>query len=137
MRQAKVSRYTAYHLYVNQPETLLHKALQPGIRHRTEKAPTFVVVRINFSSFDNYDGACLNAGSDATLVSNPDGGVVQLRRRADAEKKRLVELRKSGLQKIPAGRVQSMQSLPDAMLGITEPDALYAFVNDVLPLPRD
>ncbi|WP_028215509.1 DEAD/DEAH box helicase [Paraburkholderia mimosarum] len=84
----------------------------------------------------DYDGVCLNADSDATLVSHPDGGVVQLRRRPDAEKKRLMELRRSGLQKISASRVQSMQSLPDAMLGLTEPDAWYAFVNDVLPVLR-
>ena len=85
----------------------------------------------------DYDGVSLNADSDATLVSHPDGSVVQIRRHPDAEKKRLMELRKTGLQKIPASRVQSMQSLPDAMLGMPEPDAWYAFVNDVLPVLRD
>ena len=104
-----------------------------GFGKYDHRAPVLDFAAVGF----DYGGVIINADSSATLVSHPDGNVVQVSRRPDAEKKRLLELRSAGLQKIPAGRVQGPQSFPGAMLGLQEPDAWYAFVNEALPALRD
>jgi hypothetical protein len=83
-------------------------------------------------SFD-YDGVSINADSSVTLVPMPGGDVIHIRRRYEVEKKRLLELRKTGLQKVPTGRVYTARLLPDTMLGLADADAWSAFVNDAVP----
>ncbi|SMG58894.1 DEAD/DEAH box helicase [Paraburkholderia susongensis] len=83
-------------------------------------------------SFD-YDGVSINADSSVTLVPLPGGDVIHIRRRYDAEKKRLLELRKTGLQKVPTRSVYASRLLPDTMLGLPDADAWSAFVNDAVP----
>jgi superfamily II DNA or RNA helicase len=84
----------------------------------------------------DYEDVTLAAENSATLASHPQGGMVQVRRRLDAEKKRLLELRQSGLEAIPPGRAHGPLPFPAAMFGLREPDAWYAFVNDALPALR-
>ena len=83
-------------------------------------------------SFD-YDGVSINVDSSVTLVPMPGGDVIHIRRRYEAEKKRLLELRKTGLQKVPTSRVYAARLLPDTMLGLPDADAWSAFVNDAVP----
>jgi superfamily II DNA or RNA helicase len=83
-------------------------------------------------SFD-YDGISINVDSSVTLVPVPGGDVIHIRRRYEAEKKRLLELRKTGLQKVPTSRVFASRLLPDTMLGLPGADAWSAFVNDAVP----
>ena len=83
-------------------------------------------------SFD-YDGVSINVDSSVTLVPMPGGDVIHIRRRYEAEKKRLLELRKTGLQKVPTGRVYASRLLPDTMLGLPDAEAWSAFVNDAVP----
>ncbi|NKJ46837.1 helicase [Burkholderia sp. SG-MS1] len=83
-------------------------------------------------SFD-YDGVSINVDSSVTLVPMPGGDVIHIRRRYEAEKKRLLELRKTGLQKVPTSRVHASRLLPDTMLGLPDADAWSAFVNDAVP----
>jgi len=83
-------------------------------------------------SFD-YDGVSINVDSSVTLVPMPGGDVIHIRRRYEVEKKRLLELRKTGLQKVPTSRVYASRLLPDTMLGLPDADAWSAFVNDAVP----
>ncbi|MGF6774235.1 superfamily II DNA or RNA helicase [Paraburkholderia sp. GAS199] len=83
-------------------------------------------------SFD-YDGVSINVDSSVTLVPMPGGDVMHIRRRYEVEKKRLLELRKTGLQKVPTSRVYAARLLPDTMLGLPDADAWSAFVNDAVP----
>lgn len=83
-------------------------------------------------SFD-YDGVSINVDSNVTLVPMPGGDVIHIRRRYEAEKKRLLELRRTGLQKVPTSRVYASRLLPDTMLGLPDADAWSTFVNDAVP----
>ncbi|WP_345814592.1 DEAD/DEAH box helicase [Paraburkholderia sp. PREW-6R] len=83
-------------------------------------------------SFD-YDGVSINVDSSVTLVPMPGGDVIHIRRRYEAEKKRLLELRKTGLQKVPTSRLYASRLLPDTMLGLPDSDAWSAFVNEAVP----
>jgi SNF2 family DNA or RNA helicase len=83
-------------------------------------------------SFD-YDGVSINVDSSVTLVPMPGGDVIHIRRRYEVEKKRLLELRKSGLQKVPTSRVFTSRQLPDTMLGLGDADAWSSFVSDAVP----
>ncbi|NML30019.1 DEAD/DEAH box helicase [Paraburkholderia antibiotica] len=83
-------------------------------------------------SFD-YDGVSINADSSVTLVPLPGGDVIHIRRRYEAEKKRLLELRKTGLQKVPTRSVHASRLLPDTMLGLPDADAWSGFVNEAVP----
>ena len=83
-------------------------------------------------SFD-YDGVSINVDSSVTLVPMPGGDVIHIRRRYEIEKKRLLELRKTGLQKVPTSRVYASRLLPDTMLGLPDADAWSAFVNEAVP----
>ncbi|NIF77298.1 helicase [Paraburkholderia sp. Cy-641] len=83
-------------------------------------------------SFD-YDGVSINADSGVTLVPLPGGDVIHIRRRYEAEKKRLLELRKTGLQKVPTRSVYASRLLPDTMLGLPDADAWSGFVNEAVP----
>ncbi|NVI07985.1 DEAD/DEAH box helicase [Paraburkholderia youngii] len=89
-------------------------------------------VELAAASFE-YDGVSINADSSVTLVPLPGGDVIHIRRRYDAEKKRLLELRKTGLQKVPTRNMQAARLLPDTMLGLPDADAWSEFVNDAVP----
>ncbi|WP_025600624.1 DEAD/DEAH box helicase [Burkholderia sp. WSM2230] len=83
-------------------------------------------------SFD-YDGVSINVDSSVTLVPVPGGEVIHIRRRYEVEKKRLLELRKTGLQKVPTSRVFASRLLPDTMLGLPDAEAWSVFVNEAVP----
>jgi superfamily II DNA or RNA helicase len=89
-------------------------------------------VELAAASFD-YDGVSINADSSVTLVPLPGGDVIHIRRRYEAEKKRLLELRKTGLQKVPTRNMQAARLLPDTMLGLPDAEAWSGFVNDAVP----
>jgi superfamily II DNA or RNA helicase len=95
-----------------------------------ERKPT--AIELAAVSFD-YDGVSINADSSVTLVPLPGGDVIHIRRRYDAEKKRLLELRKTGLQKVPTRSVHASRLAPDTMLGLPDADAWSEFVNDAVP----
>ncbi len=84
----------------------------------------------------DYEDVTLAAESSATLASHPQRGLVQVKRRLDVERKRLLELRNTGLEKIPPGRAHGPQPFPAGMFGLQEPDAWYAYVNEALPSLR-
>jgi superfamily II DNA or RNA helicase len=83
-------------------------------------------------SFD-YEGVSIKAESHATLVPLPGGSVIHIRRRYDTEKQRLLELRKSGLQVVPASGVYSRHALPETLLALPDVDAWAEFVDEALP----
>ncbi|QIN67793.1 RNA polymerase-associated protein RapA (plasmid) [Caballeronia sp. SBC1] len=84
-------------------------------------------------SFD-YDGVSVNADNSKSLFVAPNGDVTQVKRRPHAEKQRLLELRKTGLQKVSPG--YGPQPFAEAMLGLPEPQAWPVFVNESLPVLR-
>jgi superfamily II DNA or RNA helicase len=84
------------------------------------------------ASFD-YEGVSIKLDSNATLVPVPGGSVLHIRRRYDAEKQRLLELRKAGLQVVPASGAYARPTLPDTLLALPDPDAWPDFVDDTLP----
>ena len=83
-------------------------------------------------SFD-YEGVAIKAESSATLLPVPGGSVIHIRRRYNAEKQRLLELRKTGLQAVPASGAYARHAPPETLLALSEPDAWPAFVDEALP----
>jgi superfamily II DNA or RNA helicase len=109
--------------------TLNSHALPSAAKGERRKAEAVELAGVSF----DYDGVSINVDSSVTLVPMPGGDVIHIRRRYDAEKKRLLELRKTGLQKVPTSRVYASRLLPDTMLGLPDADAWSAFVNDAVP----
>jgi superfamily II DNA or RNA helicase len=109
--------------------TLNSHALPSGARAGQRKPEAVELAGVSF----DYDGVSINVDSSVTLVPMPGGDVIHIRRRYEAEKKRLLELRKTGLQKVPTSRVFAARLLPDTMLGLPDADAWSAFVNDAVP----
>ncbi|WP_233835360.1 DEAD/DEAH box helicase [Paraburkholderia sp. ZP32-5] len=91
-----------------------------------------IAIELAAVSFD-YDGVSINADSSVTLVPLPGGDVIHIRRRYDVEKRRLLELRKTGLQKVPTHSVHASRLVPDTMLGLPDAEAWSEFVNDAVP----
>ncbi|CAH2904495.1 MAG: putative helicase, superfamily II [uncultured Paraburkholderia sp.] len=87
-------------------------------------------------AFD-YAGHGLDAQSNTTLVRVPDGNVIQIKRQLDTEQRRLMELHKLGLRKVPASRAHGLQPFPDGMLGPQNPDDWPAFTQTALPVLRE
>jgi superfamily II DNA or RNA helicase len=83
-------------------------------------------------SFD-YGEVRLDAHDSATLHRTARGEVVQLRRNADQEKRRLIELGKAGFGRISADRVSGPLPFPPAMLGLKEADGWPGFMREKLP----
>jgi superfamily II DNA or RNA helicase len=83
-------------------------------------------------SFD-YEGVSIKPDSSATLVPVPGGSVIHIRRHYDAEKQRLLELRKTGLQVVPASGGYARQALPETMLALSDPEGWPDFVDEALP----
>ncbi|MCC8397551.1 DEAD/DEAH box helicase [Paraburkholderia sp. MMS20-SJTR3] len=110
------------------------KAVKPTRGKNGQAAPARDpgTVELAAVSFD-YDGVSISADSSVTLVPLPGGDVIHIRRRYEAEKKRLLELRKTGLQKVPTRSVHATRQLPDTLLGLPDVDAWSEFVNDALP----
>ncbi|OAJ52565.1 helicase [Paraburkholderia ginsengiterrae] len=109
--------------------TLNSHALPSTARAGLRKSEAVELAGVSFA----YDGVSINADSSVTLVPLPGGDVIHIRRRYEAEKKRLLELRKTGLQKVPTSRVYAARLLPDTMLGLPDAEAWSAFVNDAVP----
>ncbi|WP_144155100.1 DEAD/DEAH box helicase [Paraburkholderia sp. BCC1885] len=83
-------------------------------------------------SFD-YEGVSVKAESRATVVPLPGGNVIHIRRRYDTEKQRLLELRKAGLQVVPANGAYSRHALPETLLALPDPEAWSEFVDEAVP----
>ncbi|MEN8505500.1 MULTISPECIES: DEAD/DEAH box helicase [Paraburkholderia] len=112
------------------PVLTLNSHALPSAGRAAQRKPE--AVELAGVSFD-YDGVSINVDSSVTLVPMPGGDVIHIRRRYEAEKKRLLELRKTGLQKVPTSRVYGARLLPDTMLGLPDADAWSAFVNHAVP----
>lgn len=93
--------------------------------------------RLDFATvrFD-YAGHDLDAQSNITLVRTPEGKVIQIKRQLDAEQRRLTELHKLGLRKVPAGQAHGPQSFPDGMLAPQNPDDWPTFTKIALSALR-
>jgi superfamily II DNA or RNA helicase len=109
--------------------TLNSHALPSAAKGERRKSEAVELAGVSF----DYDGVSINVDSSVTLVPLPGGDVIHIRRRYEAEKKRLLELRKTGLQKVPTSRVYASRLLPDTMLGLPDADTWSAFVNDAVP----
>jgi superfamily II DNA or RNA helicase len=109
--------------------TLNSHALPSAAKGERRKSEAVELAGVSF----DYDGVSINVDSSVTLVPMPGGDVIHIRRRYEAEKKRLLELRKTGLQKVPTSRVYASRQLPDTMLGLSDSDAWSAFVNEAVP----
>ncbi|WP_434111087.1 SNF2-related protein [Paraburkholderia caffeinilytica] len=109
--------------------TLNSHALPSTVKTGQRKSEAVELAGVSF----DYDGVSINVDSSVTLVPMPGGDVIHIRRRYEAEKKRLLELRKTGLQKVPTSRVIASRLLPDTMLGLPDAEAWSAFVNDAVP----
>ncbi|WP_341319356.1 DEAD/DEAH box helicase [Paraburkholderia sp. IMGN_8] len=109
--------------------TLNSHSLPSGGKTGQRKSETVELAGVSF----DYEGISINVDSSVTLVPVPGGDVIHIRRRYEVEKKRLLELRKSGLQRVPTSRVYASRLLPDTMLGLPDADAWSAFVNDAVP----
>ncbi|RQS68169.1 helicase [Burkholderia sp. Bp8963] len=79
----------------------------------------------------------LDAQSNTTLIRTADGEVVQIRRHADVERKRLTELQKVGFRKVAASRTQGPKSFPDGLLAPGEASAWPDFMKQNLPALRE
>jgi len=108
------------------------KATRAEKASRATRAAAAPAVELAGVSFD-YDGVSINVDSSVTLVPVPGGEVLHIRRRYEVEKKRLLELRKTGLQKVPTSRVFASRLLPDTMLGLPDDEAWSVFVNEAVP----
>ncbi|MBW0451044.1 helicase [bacterium M00.F.Ca.ET.228.01.1.1] len=108
------------------------KATRAEKASRATRAAAAPAVELAGVSFD-YDGVSINVDSSVTLVPVPGGEVLHIRRRYEVEKKRLLELRKTGLQKVPTSRVFATRLLPDTMLGLPDDEAWSVFVNEAVP----
>jgi superfamily II DNA or RNA helicase len=100
-----------------------------GFGRQAQHAPMLDFATVSF----DYEGVSIKPESSATLVPLPGGSVIHIRRRYDAEKQRLLELRKARLQVVPASVGHARDALPEAMLTLSDPDAWPAFVDKVLP----
>jgi len=86
-------------------------------------------------SFD-YGNVTVEAQGDVTLRRTAEGEVVQVKRRRESEHRRQLELRRSGLEKIPTRRTYGDRALPDGVLGLKDPEAWPAFMAEGLPALR-
>ncbi|RDK06321.1 DEAD/DEAH box helicase [Cupriavidus lacunae] len=86
-------------------------------------------------SFD-YAGHSLPAHSSTTLLQTTGGEVVQIKRDADLERKRLTELQKAGFRKIRAGHVFGPEPFPADMLGPEDVGDWPNLVKALLPVLR-
>jgi superfamily II DNA or RNA helicase len=113
------------------PVLSLHTQAMPasGFGKQAQRAHVLDFAAVSF----DYEGVSIKSESSATLVPVPGGSVIHIRRRYDAEKQRLLELRKSGLQVVPASGGYARQALPETMLALSDPDAWPEFVDEALP----
>ena len=86
-------------------------------------------------SFD-YDGHILEATSPVSIVRNPDGSVVQIKRRAGIEQARLAELKKFGLKGVPNAVSGRGANFPLDALAPKTTDDWLGVVLDVAPVLR-
>jgi superfamily II DNA or RNA helicase len=90
----------------------------------------FVTVRFEYAHLT------VEAHSSETLRRDAQGDIVQLKRRRESEQRRLLELRRVGLEKIPRQRIHSAQPLPDSVFGLEDSGGWPAFVAETLPTLR-
>ncbi len=94
----------------------------------------FDTVLLNHATVSfEYAGLAFSPGSTTTLVKAPDGGMVLVKRRLDAEKKWLAELLDVGLKNIPSDRRQGPLPFPAAMLGLDSAQSWPDFMTLTLP----
>ncbi len=86
-------------------------------------------------NFD-YENVKVEVHSDVTLRRTAQGEVVQVKRRRESEHRRLLELGRSGLEKISTRRISSAHPLPDEVYGLKDAEAWPGFVAESLPALR-
>ncbi|KWZ58381.1 helicase [Burkholderia ubonensis] len=79
----------------------------------------------------------LDAHGNTTLIRTADGELVQIRRHAEIERKRLTALQKAGFRKIAANRAQGPKPFPDGLLAPGEASAWPDFMKQNLPALRE
>ena len=84
-----------------------------------------------------YGSVAFEAGSTTTLVKRDDGTFVCVNRHSDVEKARLAELRKAGLDPLPAYRFSGPQPFPTYMWGAATPAEWDMFMRDTVTVLRD
>ncbi|WP_080894195.1 DEAD/DEAH box helicase, partial [Ralstonia solanacearum] len=100
--------------------------------------PRWAVTPLDFATVSlDYAGHSLVANSNTTLVRTPAGEVVQIRRQADTERQRLLELQKAGFRKISANRAYGPKPFPEGLLGPENEDAWPSLVKHVLPALKE
>ncbi len=98
------------------------------------RAAHFDLARVLF----DYAGHRVAAESNRSLLAQPDGSLVQIRRQPALEQAYLTQLARYGLQPVPIGRVYGLQPLPPAPLfGLLDADCWPGFVADQLPRLRE
>lgn len=96
--------------------------------------PRWAVTPLDFATVSwEYAGHSLAANSNTTLVRTPAGEVVQIRRRGEAERQRLLELQKAGFRKISTNQAYGPKPFPDDLLGPKDENAWPGLVKSVLP----
>ncbi len=99
----------------------------------SSKAGHFDLARVAF----DYDGQRVPAESNKSLLTLPDGSLLQIRRHALQEQVCLQQLAQYGLQRVPVGRVYGPKPLPEgALFGLPDPDSWSGFVAEQLPRLR-
>jgi hypothetical protein len=78
-----------------------------------------------------YDTVRVDAFSNTTLFPAPDHGMIQVRRRADAEARRLLELREAGLHRIDVNHWR--QALAQPIFMPRKADEWNAFMQECVP----
>ena len=85
----------------------------------------------------DYAGVHINAHSNATLISMPDGEVVQIARHSQIEKQRLSELHQAGMRKIPSQHVYGPHPFPEGLFGFQNSEDWLCFIGRTLPVMRE
>ena len=83
-------------------------------------------------SFD-YGGIAIAGSTESTLHRTAGGQVVQVKRRPDAETRRLQEVQAAGLQRAPAPRLFGIDPLPLNLMRLRDAEAWPPFMAGALP----
>jgi superfamily II DNA or RNA helicase len=97
---------------------------------RTDNELDFATV-----AFD-YAGHRIEAHNNTTLVQSDDGAILQVRRRADMEKRSLTALQRAGMRTIRTNVAYGPRPFPTGILGLAEKDDWPAFMTQTLPMLR-
>jgi len=87
--------------------------------------------------FFEYEAVRTPASSTAIVHQLASGDLVQLKRRDDTQSRRMAELNKAGLRKLPDSRVYGPKPFPSGIWGLPDEDAWPGFVAHAIPSLRE